>query len=177
MTAPRRPRTEAEAREAVLDQLAYLSDEMEALRPLIGRVPPLLLEGRPLPEEWSIKETLGLIAAADDAVRRRWFERLAAEKDPELEVVEERTLAESAPWNEMPPEDILLKVAEARNGLVAYLRTLPGEVWNREAHAGEHSFTMLQIAHSIVEADMQYLRDIGMRLHESNLSQKLGGKP
>src|SRR5690554_4031017 len=70
------PRTLEEIREAVLDQLAHLIDEVEALRIHVDLVSQEVLSGRPTPDSLTFKEIYALLASFDGRVFTPAVERL-----------------------------------------------------------------------------------------------------
>ena len=71
-------------REALLDQLAYLIDEIEAQKGFLAGVPAGLLEGRPIAGAHSIKEMYGILAGADEAVHLPALQQIVDEEPPIL---------------------------------------------------------------------------------------------
>ncbi len=121
----------ADLREALLDQLAYLIDEIEALKGVVDRVPQPLQEARPLPQDLSMKQTYGLLATLDEAVYLPQLRRMLAEDAPVFDTVDEQALAAQTAWNEQPIDAILDRVQDARRGLLSFLSALPPETWTR----------------------------------------------
>lgn len=156
----------ADLRDALLDQLAYLVDEVEALRLVIDRIPEPLQAICPPGEAFSIKETYGLLAALDEEVHLPRFERMIAEADPAFDAVDEATLAAQDAWNDYPFDAILDQVRQARHCLVVFLRGLPPEAWTRTAHLGGERFDVYGLAHHITQHDADLLRSVGYRLWE-----------
>ncbi len=159
-------------RDALLDQLAFLIDEIEALKAVVDRVPQPLQEARPLPQDLSLKETYGLLATLDEAVYLPQLRRMIAEDDPAFEAPDEQALAAPAAWNDHPFDAILDRVQDARRSLLAFLRTLPPEAWTRAAHFGNDRRDVYGLAHHITQHDVDLLRAVGYRLHESRLLRK-----
>lgn len=166
-------------RAALLDQLAYLQDEVEALKPVVGRVPEPLQEGRPLPSDLSLKETYGLLATLDADVRLAQIRRMVAEDEPRFDAVDEAALAARADWNTRPIEAILAQVQAARQTLLEALRALPEAEWTRTGLFADRSPSPRHVrrdvyafAHEIIQYDTDVLRTIGHRLHESHLTRR-----
>ena len=84
----------ADLREALLDQLAFLIDEIEALKAVVDRVPTPLLEARPPSNEPSLKQTYGLLATLDEAVYLPRLQHMTAEDEPAFDPVDDAALAE-----------------------------------------------------------------------------------
>ena len=173
------PAEKAQWRAALLDQLAYLQDELEALRPVVGRVPDTLQEGRPLPSDLSLKETYGLIATLDADVRLARLRHMVAEDEPHFDAVDEAALAAREDWNARPIEAILDQVQAARQALVEALRALPEAEWTRTGFFNDPSppprpvrRDVYAFAHAITQHDTDVLRAIGHRLHESHLTRR-----
>ena len=179
------PEEKARWRQALLDQLAYLQDELEALRPIIDRVPEPLQAGRPLPGDLSLKETYGLLATLDTDVRpgqlRRMVAEMAAEDEPHFDAVDEAALVAQADWNGRPIEAILKEAQAARQALVEALRALPKAEWARAGVFAEDGRDVRRdvyaFAHAITQYDTDVLRAIGQRLHESHLTRRLQDLP
>ena len=162
----------ADLREALLDQLAYLIDEIEALKGVVDRVPQPLQEARPLPQDLSMKETYGLLATLDEAVYLPQLRRMLAEDAPAFEAVDEQALAAQTAWNEQPIDAILERVQDARRGLQSFLSALPPEAWTRTGSFGGNRRDVYGLAHHITQHDVDLLRVVGYRLHESRLFTK-----
>lgn len=164
-------------RAALLDQLAHLVREAEALGPVIGRVPERLLSGRPLPGSLSIKESLGLSAMLDERVHRPRVERIAAEEEPRFDAADEdRFIAAGADWNAEDVQAILERAKQARRGLIETLERMPAEVWLRAGHfptgedgKGHVRRDVYEVAHAICQRDADRLRTLGQRLYESQM--------
>ncbi len=162
----------ADLREALLDQLAYLIDEIEALKAVIDRVPVPLLEARPPNGDPSLKQTYGLLATLDEEVYLPRLQQMMAQDEPAFDPVDEAALAEPAGWNDHPIEPILERVQDARRALLVFLRALSPEAWTHTGRFGERRRDVYGLAHHITQHDVDLLRTVGYRLHESNLLTK-----
>jgi hypothetical protein len=160
----------ADLREALLDQLAFLLDEIEALKAVIGRVPTPLLEARLPTGDPSVKELYGLLVARDEDVHLPRLRQMIAEDDPAFDPLDEATLDGRTDWNEHPIDIILARVQDARRSLLAFLRALPLDAWTRTGRFGETRRDVYSLAHAITQHDVDLLRDVGYRLHESRWS-------
>ena len=161
--------SDADLRAALLDQLAFLFDEIEALKAVIDRMPAPLLEARPPSDALSVKETYGLLVTLDEAVYLPRLQHMIAEDDPAFDAVDEAALAEQAGWNDQPIAGILDRVQDARRALLSYLQTLPPEAWSRAGRFGEQRRDVYGLAHHITQREVDLLRAVGYRLHESRL--------
>lgn len=166
-----------ELRATLIDQIAYVGDEVEALRAVISRVPQPVLEGRPLASDRSIKELFGLLAARDRRMRLPFVQQVVAEDDPTLDAVDEDALLESSAWNERRIGDILDEVAAARSELVDALEALPEDAWKRGGSRDGEQQTLYALAHAATQEDNDVLRAVTMRLHDSNLSGRAQPAP
>ena len=156
----------ADLRTALLDQLVYLIDEIEALKAVVERVPPPLQEARPLREDLSMKELYGLLATLDEAVYLPRLRQMIAEDTPSFDAVDEAALAAEAGWNEQPLGTILDRVQQARWGLLSFLHALPAEAWTRTARFGDEHRDLYSLTHHIIQHNVDLLRTIGYRLNE-----------
>ena len=159
-------------RDALLDQLAYLVDEIEALQTVIGGLPEQIKSGRPTPDDLTMKELYGAIATLDAEVRRPRAERIVEEDDPTLDPVNPDEEAREAGWNEQELPAILDRLREARRDLVEALRDLPLDAWHRTATLDGESVTLFTLVHRATQADAERLRDLGYRLHGAHLSDR-----
>jgi len=159
-------------RDALLDQLAYLIDEIEALKTVIGGLPEQIKSGRPAPDVLTMKELYGAIATLDAEVRSRRVDRIVDEDNPTLDAVDPDEEARKAGWNEQEIDSILDRVAEARQALVDQLTALPPAAWRRTATLEDESITLFDLVHRITQADAERLRDLGYRLHGAHLSDR-----
>jgi len=160
------------ARAALIDQLTHLIDEMEMLDSIIGRVPEEVLSGRPWEGEWTIKELYGLLAAADEQIRLPNLQAVVSEDNPTLEPLNEAALMSLETWNAWEIHAILERIRNARTALVNFLRALPPDEWMRTGLLGDVREDVYAIAFRITQEDTDYLRALGYRLHESNLTSR-----
>ncbi|ARA93562.1 hypothetical protein AWN76_010590 [Rhodothermaceae bacterium RA] len=168
---------DATLREALVDQLAYLIDEIEMLRGRIDRVPASILEARPLPGDLSVKELFGLIATRDADVRLPLLRRMMAEAEPVFSPADDRALVQGGGWNDRSIEAILTELQAARRALVEAVQALPAAAWTRTARFGEASRSVYELLHAAIQQDADDLRTLGYRLYESNLSGRPQGLP
>jgi len=171
------PREQQEKlRIALLDQIEYLIDEVEALRTVAGAVPDAVQSGRPTDEDLSMKELYAMIAVLDRTQRTAWVEQIrdAGDTPVVLEPTDaERTAEErvrAGDWNERDFGDVLDAVQDARRDLHDLLSALDADVWVRETVVGEDTQTLFELVHGFADADFQRLRDLGYRLHDADLS-------
>lgn len=160
------------ARHALLEQLAYLVDEVTALQGLVARVPEPVLEGRPLPGEPTLKEMFGLLAACDEHVFLPQFKRMVAEEEPVFDAVDEPQLVAATAWNEWAMPSLLERIRDARSRLVDFLSALPEREWTRTGRFGGEVYDVYSRAYHVTQHDLDVLRTVGMRLHESRLGDR-----
>jgi hypothetical protein len=160
-------------RAVLADQLRYLIDEVEALKPLVGRVPDVVQAGRPTPDVLSMKEIYGALAARDEQVRiPRLGQMTTADAPPVFDPIEDAALVADADWNEQPLPRILDRVQSARAALIDQLEALAPVDWSCTAQFGDDMQSVYEMAHRIAREDADRLRDLGYRLHEANLTDR-----
>lgn len=141
-------------RAALLDQLAYLIDEVEALRPVVGQVPEALQQLPTTDTGLSLRQTYGRIAAYDEHVVLPQVQQAAAGEP--LTLPGDDVLAEGdAAVNDQPIDALLDRVQAARQAVVDALDALPPERWTRPVTA---------LAHRVTQRDADLLRAVGYHL-------------
>jgi len=159
-------------RTALLEQLAYLVDEIEALQSVVGDLPEQIKSGRPGPDTLTMKELYAAISTLDADVRRSRVERIVEAEAPTLEPVDVDETVREAGWNDAPIGDILDRVRDARAALVDQLEALSLADWHRTATLDGEPVTLFTLVHRMTQADAERLRDLGYRLHGAHLSDR-----
>ena len=162
----------AQLRDAQLDQLQYLVDEVEALKAVIGKVPEALQRDKPMGTELSLRELYGVLAQADEETHVPLVEQMMATNTPAATPPSDEARAAEADWNETPMRTILEQVQHARTTLVEVLQALPAGDWTRTATLSDTTRDVYGLAHAIIQRDADLLRTAGYRLHESHLTDR-----
>jgi hypothetical protein len=157
-------------RDALLDQLRYLVEEVEALRTVVGDLPDEIKSGRPAPDALTMKELYGAIATLDAEVRQSRVTALVESETPAFESVDPEDEVREAGWNERSMNAILDDVTAARQALADQLEALPQDAWHRSATLDGNEVTLFDLVHRITQTDAERLRDLGYRLHGAHLS-------
>ncbi|MEM1043391.1 MAG: hypothetical protein AAGI91_12275 [Bacteroidota bacterium] len=155
-------RTSAERRDAIVEQLGYLVDEVDALGPLLSGLPPDVPTMH-LPGERSLLGTLAYLAALDrrDLLR---LNRMVEEHEPAFE---ESVLGEVLSAD---VDAVIRDVRAARGALAAAFAALPPEAWARTAAFPDGTQRdVTGLALTVTQRDADALRRVAHRLHESNL--------
>lgn len=159
-------------RDALLDQLAHLVDEIEALQTVVGSVPDQIKSGRPAPDALTMKEIYGTLATLDEDVRPSRVERVTTEGTPTLSPVDVEAEVRENGWNDRDMDTILDRVRRARRRFVDRLDALPLEAWHRSATLDAERYTLFELVQRIIQSDLDRLRDLGYRLHGAHLSDR-----
>lgn len=159
-------------RDALLDQLGYLTDEVAALRSVVGDLPDEIKSGRPGPDTLTMKELYGVIATLDTDVRRPRVTQIVEEETPAFTSVDIDAEVQEDGWNERPIDAIFDTAIDARQALVDQLAAVPLENWHRTATLDEEPITLFGLVHRITQTDAERLRDLGYRLHGAHLSDR-----
>lgn len=169
----------SELRAALIDQLQYLADEVEALKKMINLVPEAIRGGRPMPGDLSVKEVYGCIAISDERVYHPRLKRMTDPLTgaPAFDPIDEEELAEAEDWNAQPIHDIFERVQAARHQLVAAFKALDPEAWRQTGRFAGEQRDVYALAHHITQEDTRRLRIVSHRLYESNLSGDRGDQP
>jgi len=170
------PREEREKlRSALLEQVEYLIDEVEALRTVTGAVPEAVQSGRPTDEDLSMKEHYAVIAVLDRRERIRWTEKVrdgAGSEPVKVKPVGAETSVRDNDWNDRDMDDVLDEVQAARRDLHDVLSDLDPGVWTREVVLQGETMTLFELVHGFAKSDFNRLRDLGYRLHDADLSER-----
>ena len=106
--------------------------------PLVREVPPDLLKRRPMPTKWSAHEHACHLSRVDRLYMGRLDQILSHPKPVITPYDPSRDEADDA-FLEMDLQESLERYVEDRRSLVARLRALPPEAWDRTAEHGEYS--------------------------------------
>lgn len=161
-----------ETREAMLEQLAHLRDEVDALKQHVAVIPTEILEGRPLPDDPSFKEIYGLLALFDERVYEPAVRQVVGKEVAMVELPEDRDLLADESWNQMDMDRIVDRVRSARARLVERLASLSCEAWFREVEVDDDTSDVFGLAYAIVQHDVTLLSSAAYRLHESRLTSR-----
>ncbi|MCH7976934.1 MAG: DinB family protein [Bacteroidetes bacterium] len=167
--APHDAETLAARREALIDQLGWLSDEAKALGPMLAELPAWALNQAPLPDDRTAKETLAHLTSLDREVYAMWIEQLVADEHPTL--AEEKIETDSEA-NAHDIGDLLGDVREARKSLIGIVEAVPESEWTRKATLADEEVDLFDLALLIVRHDADCLRNLAYRLHEANLTDR-----
>lgn len=156
-------------REALIDQLAYLTDEVEAQKAFLRALPVVLLEDAPLPGDLSIKQRYGVLIAADERVHLPQLRQMVTAATPaslSLSTPAPTVLAEAEAWQTLGIDTLLPRLQQARHALVAFLRGLSQASWDATTDLDGEPCDVYTYVHRITQHDVDQLRAIGYRLHE-----------
>ena len=159
-------------RDALLDQLAYLADEAEALRAVIRLVPPVVLETQPVPGELSVKELYALLLRRDEVVNTPFVRQLLDGRTPEVSDPPTEVLLEGTDWNASPIDRILTRLTSVRRDLVAACRQADDDSWRRSGISDTGTTELYTYLYNVVQQDVDVLRTLGERLHAARLSDR-----
>jgi len=159
-------------RDALMDQLGHLVDEVTALGTVVDDLPDGILEGRPAPDTLTLKELYGAIATLDAEVRRPRVERVVNEDTPALEPIDIDEEVHDAGWNDREIGAILDQLKDARRALTERLEALSLDAWPRTATLNGETHNLFELVYRMTQDDLQRLRDLGYRLHGAHLTDR-----
>ena len=119
--------------------LAELKAGLAALEAIVGACPPDALDRPPRPGEWSVRETLQHLVAAEGLLATR-IPRLLDEDDPELVAAAAWVLPasdEATAATDEPAPALLERIRAMRLATIARLGSLPDAAWERRGHHPE----------------------------------------
>ena len=102
---------------ALVDQLEYLLDEVDMLRPVVERYDDEAFSESPRPQDLSVKQLYGGIVAVNERVSRA-----LEQSHPDLPAEAALRDTDFSGWNAEPLDDILIRLRATREELVAALR-------------------------------------------------------
>jgi predicted alpha/beta superfamily hydrolase len=143
--------------------LLALENAPALLVPLIRDVPSAWCKRRPLPHRWSAHEHFCHLAALEPMYRGR-LEQMLAEDNPELESFYPAPDDEAGGLLNVDLDEAVERFVRERGELVARLRDLPLESWERAGQHPEYAlYTVFGLARHIVLHDLLH----GYRIEES----------
>ncbi|HKV07992.1 MAG TPA: alpha/beta hydrolase-fold protein [Thermoanaerobaculia bacterium] len=146
-------------REAVL---TALETTPALLIPLIRETPEDLRKRRPAPGKWSAHEHFCHLVSQDPPMRER-LQKMLAEDDPELVSYGPSPEDETGALLAVDLEEAIARFARERAELVAILRALPPEGWERTGrHPERDGYTVFVLARQMAVHDMLH----GFRMEE-----------
>jgi predicted alpha/beta superfamily hydrolase len=143
--------------------LVALDNAPALLVPLIRDVPSPWCKRRPLPHKWSAHEHFCHVAALESMFRAR-LEKMLAEENPELEPFYPAPDDEAGGLLAVDLDEAVERFTRERGALVARLRDLPLEAWERPGRHPEYAlYTIFSLARHIVLHDLLH----GYRIEDS----------
>lgn len=157
---------------SLLDRLRQTAREAESLRTTISQVPDELIWKRPI-DTPSIAELIWLIYLADHFRFRPIVDAIIRGHRPRMEHVNANVLLGTDPAPEDDIDTILQQLVECREKLVERLEEVPEDNWITPSLIIDRTaVTCGQFAEDITHHDAEIWREIGHRLHASDLREK-----
>ena len=139
-------------RDAVLDQLSFLIEELQAQRPWLNRISEAQLAGKPLE---TVPSLIEIYQEMDLKEKREHLPGLGMDTQ-EVDVPD-------------GIDRILDSLIQARTEMVGRLRSWKDDIW-QSVSPGNSDLSMEEFAYSITQSDAEFLRSIAERLNESVIS-------
>jgi predicted alpha/beta superfamily hydrolase len=134
--------------------LTALENAPALLVPLIRDVPEAWCKRRPLPHKWSAHEHFCHVASLEPRFRAR-LEKMLAEDNPELEPFYPAPEDEAGGLLAVDLDEAIGRFIQERSELVARLRELPPEAWERQGRHPEYAlYTVFGLARHISLHDL-----------------------
>ena len=121
------------------EALTGLADGLAALEAIVEACPPDALDRPPRPGEWSVRETLQHLVAAEGLLATR-IPRLLDEDGPELAAAAAWVLPasdEATTATDEPADALLARLRAMRLASITRLRAIPDAAWDRPGHHPE----------------------------------------
>ena len=138
----------------LLDQLDWLTDELEAQRPFLARMPDVQIKTSPLPE---LPSLLGM-----------YYAMVARERDihlPSLGIKASSHL-QDVPASDAWLDDLIIQLISMRSAIVDHLGRFTDDDWRAApAGASDHA-DVVTLAFEITQTDADSLRAIAERMRE-----------
>lgn len=142
--------------------LATLESTPALLSSILLEMPEDLRKRRPQPAKWSAHEHFCHLAVQEPPMRER-LERMLTEDDPELAPLSPSPEEESGALRDVDLGEAMERFARERAEMVARLRALPPEGWERTGRHPERSpYTVFLFARQLLLHDMLH----GFRIEE-----------
>ncbi|RPH56589.1 DinB family protein, partial [bacterium] len=142
--------------------MATLESTPALLASLLREMPEELRERRPQPAKWSAHEHFCHLAAQESPMRER-LERMLVADDPELAPLYPSPEEEAGALRDVDLAEARERFARERAEVVARLRALPPEGWERTGRHPERSpYTVFILARQLMLHDMLH----GFRIEE-----------
>jgi predicted alpha/beta superfamily hydrolase len=143
--------------------LTALENAPAILVPLIRDVPSAWCKRRPLPHKWSAHEHFCHVASLEPRFRAR-LEKMLAEDTPELEPFYPAPEDEGGGLLTVDLDEAIERFVRLRGELVARLRGLPPEAWERQGRHPEYAlYNVFGMARHIILHDLLH----GYRIEDS----------
>ena len=151
-------------REALLEQLSHLAEEIEAFANQLDSVPADVLDFRPVEGELSLKEMYALISAYDRHVYLPAVESLERGEPVELNTPTDASLLEEEVREEPTMGALLGRVSSARSELVELLKDVRD--WSLGIRIEGQAGNVYDLAYAIIQHDAGVLRSAALRMHD-----------
>ncbi|MBT8400920.1 MAG: hypothetical protein KJO98_10615 [Rhodothermia bacterium] len=164
---PQATEDEQRRRNLITDQLAYMVDELGALSAVLKTFPDELLEAQPFEGEPSVRDLFYQLSVHESAIRIPNLERFIAAETGKPTLISDVDEARTEDGQNQATADVLGEVAAARTGLLELVRSADDSVWDRTARLAGEAVTMTDYLFAVVQEDVEVLRAVAQRIHES----------
>lgn len=154
-------------RDQIAAQLAYMLDEIDALKSVLTAFPDELLEAEPYEGEPSVRDLFAQLSARESAVRIPNVERFVSAGEEKPALIEGSHFAEAGDNGSGSTADMLSEVATARTRLLELVYSAGDADWDRTAALAGKEITFGQYLFAVVQEDVDVLKSVAQRIHES----------
>lgn len=146
-------------KDRLLNNLRSLPNE---LADLLGDIDEEILRWRPIPTKWSIKEIMCHLRDMERLAYLARYQRIIAEYNPYLELVDQNRLAEESDYINQNAADALTEFKKMRTETVRTLGRVSAEDWSRSGvHQTDGLLTIEQLVNRQINGnDINHLNQM-----------------
>ena len=170
MTAKRYVSTEQKNLQSLVEQLAYLIDELAAQVSLFERMPESIMLSAPIPGTLSIRDRYLVFLVREEHLNRRVISGIidGSLVGQEIEHVSEPSKQEN--MNSWSILQIVERISATRTVVIAWLRGADADKWSREIVHDGQKMDLRRWAYRMAMQDADDLREIGIQFSEQRLT-------
>ncbi len=152
---------------SLVQQLAYLTEELKAQRSFLSRIPDSILSSAPYEDSVSIRRRYEALLGREEDVNRKAIEHFESGSEDSIAITDKQPTYAS-----LGITDIVDRMIEARMLNVDRMKHVDDRAWSRETVLNDQALSLRVWAYRMAMQDADELREIAIQFSEQKVTFK-----